>query len=190
MSPVDRAASLAREAVAKRETTIDHGAVVTRIQDLARLETAAMRVMHVSTIRQSYGVVPQTIAGDELTFVGVGDVIAGVDLAQLRPEDVLIEGRSVIVTLPRSEILLTRLDNEKSHVANRSTGLLRRGDAGLETRMRQTAEKGILEQAMQRDILTLAERNAEQKVAALLRTFGFEQVRVETIPAVRSSEVD
>lgn len=173
-------AALVEKAVAKEETTLDHGAVVTRIQQLARLETAAMRVMHVSTIRQSYGVVPQTLAGDELTFVGVGDVIAGVDLGKLRPEDVTVEGRSVILRLPPSEILLTRLDNQKSHVANRSTGMLRRRDPGLETRIRQTAENGIREEALKRNILELAERNAEERLAALLRSLEFESVRIVT----------
>lgn len=171
-------AELVERAIEKEEAILDHGAVVTRIQELSRLETAAMRVMHVSTVTQSYGVVPQALAGDELTFVGVGDVIAGIDLGKLRPEDVTVEGRSVILRLPPPEILVTRLDNEKSHVANRSTGMLRRRDAGLESRIRQTAEKGIRDQALRRGILDLAERNAEQRLAALLRSLRFESVRI------------
>ena len=169
---------IAAEAVQKEERTVDHGAVVTQIRELARLETAAMRVMHVSTIRQSYGIVPQAISGDEMTFVGVGDVIAGIDLGDLRPEDVVVDGRTAVVRLPTSQVLVTRLDNEKSHVANRSTGVLRRSDPALETRIRQTAEKGIREEALRRDILGLAERNAETRIATLLRTLGFEQVTV------------
>lgn len=175
-TPMDMAA----EAVEKEERLIDHGAVVTQIRELSRLETAAMRVMHVSTIRQSYGIVPQTLSGDELTFVGVGDVIAGVDLGSLRPEDVVVDGTSAMVRLPASQVLVTRLDNEKSHVANRSTGVLRRGDAGLETRVRQRAEKGIREEALRRNILTLADQNAEKRIAALLRSLGFERVTVVT----------
>lgn len=182
-APVD----IARDAVAKEEATIDHGAVVTQIQELARLETAAMRVMHVSTIRQSYGVVPQAISGDELTFVGVGDVIAGVDLSQLRPEDVVVEGRAAMVRLPPAQVLVTRLDNEKSHVANRTTGVLRRRDAGLETRIRQTAEKGIREEALRRGIVPLAQENAEKRITALLRSLGFERVTV-VAPRTQSLE--
>lgn len=173
-APID----MVQSAVEKEEVLLDHGAVVTRIQQLSRLETAAMRVMHVSTIRQSYGVVPQAIAGDELTFVGVGDVIAGIDLGTLRPEDVTVNGRSVVVRIPSSEILVTRLDNEKSHVVNRATGVLRRGDPGLETRIRQTAEKGIRDEALARGVLDLADRNAEERIAGLLRSLQFESVRV------------
>lgn len=175
---VRKPADVVKQAVKREEVMLDHGAIVTRIQDLARLETASMRVMHVSTVRQSHGIVPQALAGDEITFVAVGDVIAGVDLQRLRPDDVIVEGRSVTVRLPPSEILVTRLDNEQSHIANRSTGVLRRSDPGLESRLRASSEKGIRKTSLDRGILELADRNAEQRVVGLLQALRFESVRI------------
>src|SRR5688572_29710283 len=65
----------------KKEEQVDLALLVTQIQELSRLETASMRVMHVSTVSHSYGAVPNQLMGDELTFLAVGDVIAGVDLS-------------------------------------------------------------------------------------------------------------
>src|SRR5438309_1549279 len=62
-------------AVTRKEETVDLGSLVTRIRDLNRLETAGMRVVSVSTIRQTYDLIPNALAGDELTLYAVGDVI-------------------------------------------------------------------------------------------------------------------
>ena len=175
----------ARQAVAVTETIfkpqeelLDLGAVVTQVQKLSRLETASMRVMHVGRVTQTYKMVPNALGGDEITFLAIGDVIAGIDLSQLRREDVWRSPDGTInVRMPPSQILVTRVDNEESRVLARKTGVLRRADVGLETRARQAAETNIHSEAMKRGILPLASKNGEEKMAELLRTFGVQKVR-------------
>jgi len=75
-----RVEQLAVKAVTRKEESVDIGTLITRVRDLDRLETATMRVVNVSTIRQSYDLIPNALAGDELTLYAAGDVIAGVDL--------------------------------------------------------------------------------------------------------------
>src|SRR5438105_15256057 len=70
------------------EEQIDLTALVTRVRAINRLETASMRVVHVSTITQTYEMVPNALGGDQLTFLATGDVIAGIDLSQLKQEDI------------------------------------------------------------------------------------------------------
>ena len=90
------------------EEQIDLGAVVTRVRDLNRLETAAMRVTHISTITQSYNLVPNAMGGDQLTLFAAGDVIAGVDLSRITPNDVRREADgSIVMRLPPPEILVS-----------------------------------------------------------------------------------
>jgi len=169
------------EVLTPHEEQIDLGAVVARVRALNRLETASMRVVHVSTITQSYQLVPNALAGDELTFFAAGDVIAGIDLSQLKQEDVRRDtDGTVIVRLPPPQILVTRIDNRESRVLNRKTGLFRRADMNLESRARQYAEQGIRTEALNKGILPLASQNAEVKVAELLHTFGFQRVRCDT----------
>lgn len=171
---------LAERAIEKKEEPIDITTVVTQISELGRLETAAMRVSHVSTIRQSYGVIPQSLAGDELTLFAVGDVIAGIDLTAITPADVHVEpGRVLVMRLPPSQILVSRLDNQKTRVVDRETGVFRRSDRNLESRARAHAERGIRREALNNGLLPLASRNAEKTLAQLFLAMGIDRVRFE-----------
>jgi hypothetical protein len=166
-----------------KEEEIDLGAVVTRVRDLNRLETAAMRVTHISTITQSYNLVPNAVGGDQLTLFAAGDVIAGVDLSRITPNDVRREADgSIVMRLPQPEILLSRLDNRETRVITRKTGIFRRADENLESRARQHAEIGIRQEAMKKGILPLAANNAEGKLAGFIQTLGVKKIRFERLP--------
>jgi hypothetical protein len=170
---------------APAEEQINLGAVVTQVRELSRLETASMRVMHVGTVRQTYRMVPDAIGGDELTFLAMGDVIAGIDLSQLGDRDVWREGDTVVMRLPPPQILISRVDNKESRVLSRKTGMLRRADVDLETRARQFAEKNITDEAVKKGVLTMASQNAERKLAEFLRQLGAKQVRFVSSPPPR-----
>lgn len=166
------------EVLTPQEKVIDLSTLVTQVRELNRLETASMRVMHVGQITQSYKMVPNALAGDEITFLATGDVIAGIDLSQLQPKDVSrAPDGTIILRLPPSQILVTRVDNKESRVISRKTGVLRRADVDLETRARQHAESNIRSEALKKGILPLASQNAEKKMADFLRILGVEKVR-------------
>jgi hypothetical protein len=170
--------TLTTQVLKPQEQVIDISTLVTQVRELNRLETAAMRVMHVGTIKQSYSLVPNAIAGDEITFLAEGDVIAGVDLAQLKKEDVWRSPDGTVnIRLPQPQILFTNVDNQKSRVLTRKTGVLRRSDANLETRARQHAEQNIRSEALKRGVLKLAADNGEKKLAEFLMAAGVEKVR-------------
>jgi hypothetical protein len=114
--------------------------------------------------------------GDKLIFVGHGRVIAGLDLARLRPEDMWVEGDILYVRLPPAEVFVVALDNEKSYVYNRDTGLLTKGDINLETTARAAAEKEIYQAALEDGVLTQAQQNAEDYLSRLFRGLGYPEV--------------
>ncbi|MGZ7033490.1 MAG: DUF4230 domain-containing protein [Thermoanaerobaculia bacterium] len=176
--------SITQELLTAREEQIDLSSLVTRVRELNRLETASMRVIHVSTITQSYTLLPNSIGGDKLTLLATGDVIAGLDLSQMKPADAWRERDGMLVLrLPPPQILVTRLDNKQSHVLTRETGVLRRADINLESRAREHAEEGIREEAMRKGILDLAAQNGEKKLADFLHTVGVQRVRfIELAP--------
>lgn len=169
---------LVETAIGKKEETIDVAALITEVQELSRLETASMRVMHVSTTHQSYGLVPDALAGDKLTFLAVGDVIAGVDLSQLDRNEVALDRNGTLsLVLPPPQILVSRVDNQRSKVLNRDTGVLRRSDAHLESRARAQAEAAIRREALNKGLLQMAEKNAEAKLGEFLLKLGAKRVR-------------
>lgn len=173
-----------REVLAPQEKTIDVASLVTQVRELSRLETASMRVVSVSTITQSYKMVPNALSGDELTFLAAGDVIAGIDLSQLQPNDVWREpDGTIVMRMPAPQILVSRVDNRESRVVSRKTGVLRRSDPNLESRARQHAEQEIRNEAVRKGILPLAKKNAETQLAGLLHKMGADKVRLVDSPA-------
>jgi len=171
-----------------QEEQVDLGSVVTRVRSLARLETASMHVANVSTLKQGYNLLPDKLAGDEITFYAAGDVIAGIDLSTIQQRDVWREPNGTLVMrLPQSQVLISRLDNRESRVLARKTGIFRGADQGLEGRARQYAEQQIRNEAVRKNILGMAQEGAEAKLAPLLHTLGFTQVRFERTASIAPS---
>jgi hypothetical protein len=156
--------------------------VIHEIRSLARLETIQYTLEKVITAEQGQNELG-FLFGDKLLFVAHGTVIAGVDLARLRPEDMTVNGTVLTVRLPPAEVFVATLDNDKSYVYNRETGLLTKGDTNLETTARQVAEKEILKSAIDDGILKQAQTNAESYLSRMLMGLGYSDVIfVESTP--------
>jgi hypothetical protein len=160
------------------KTTVTESTVVRSIQQLQRLETVVYTLDQVIT-EERQGVVAQPFAGERILLIAHGDVIAGVDVSQLRGSAVTVHGSSVRVRLPDPQIFTTRLDNQKTRVYSRDTGLFSTPDPELETRVRQRAESQLTAAAVQEGILATARANAKQTLTALLSSLGFQQITVE-----------
>jgi hypothetical protein len=109
-----------------------------------------------------------------------GDSSAGIDLAQLKPEDVRIDSvtHSIHVTLPPAQLFVTTLDTRRTKIMIRSTGLLVPSSQALEAETRAKAQDQIQQTALAEGILDVARKNARASVAMLLYSQGFEHVDV------------
>ena len=149
--------------------------IILQVRNLSRLETASYTIEKVITAETGQGPF-SFLFGDRLILVARGQVIAGVDLGKMEDGDILItEDGTVVVTLPEAEILVATLDNQKSYVVDRDTGLVGTNPA-LETEARQAAEKEVLNAALEDGILDTAQRNAEMYVRQLIMALGFDEV--------------
>jgi hypothetical protein len=153
-------------------------AVVRQIQQLERLETVAYTLEKLVWGERDNPYVPKFLVGDRLVLVVHGDVVAGVDLRKVSATDVDIQGRSVTVRLPEAELFSTRVDNEKTLVYSRVTGLLSRPDPHFETEIRRVAERQLREAALKDGILQTANQNARATMTTLLKGFGFQQIEI------------
>ncbi len=147
-----------------------------QVRSLSRLETAQYTIEKVITAETGQGALG-ALFGDRLIFVAHGQVIAGVDLSKLRGSDVVVSpAGEVTIIMPAAEIFVTSLDNNKSYVYDRQTGLLTKGDQNLETQARQVAQQQIEQGALEDGILRLAQDNAASYLERLLRSLGFKSV--------------
>lgn len=170
--------SLATRLLGRNATAVSAPMVIGRIQRLNRLETVSYSVDTIVEGKRTNAVLPDLLFGDRLLLVVHGQVIAGVDLSRLKPESVSVNGKSVTVDLPPSQIFTTRIDEGKSRVFARTTGVLVPTDPNLETETRRTAETQIGQAAMGDGILDTARANARSSVESLLHGLGFETVIV------------
>ena len=145
---------------------------ITEIRALARLETIQYSVEKVITAEIGQGSF-DFLFGDKLLFVAHGTVIAGIDMNKLGPEHLRYDGNVLYVTLPPAEVFIATLDNQKSYVYDRETGIFTNGINDLETLARQTAEQEILKAAMEDGILNQAQINAEAFLLKFFAALGF-----------------
>lgn len=152
--------------------------IVNQINDIARLETATVEMEKVITAERNSDVL-WGVLGETMLFVANGKVVAGVDFAEMGPDDLkVVDPVTVMVHLPDAQIFadLPVLDNEKSYVADRDTGLLTRADPELETQVRQVAEQTIREEAVATGVIERADENAHLFMEKFLGSLGFENV--------------
>jgi hypothetical protein len=157
---------------------IDQPTVVHQIQALERLETVSYTMDKIISGEHETPYLPKFLAGDRILLVVHGEVIAGVNLAKLQSGDVLVQRASISVRIPSAEVFSTRIDNAKTRVYSRDTGLFSSPDPNLESEVREEAERQLQQAALQDGILNAAGQNARNTISGMLKGFGFQEVVV------------
>ena len=153
--------------------------VVRQIQQLQRLETVTYTMDKIISGERENPYLPKFLAGDRLLLVVHGQVIGGVDLAKVQPADVIVRGSSITFHVPQAEIFSTLIDNARTRVYSRDTGLFTSPDPNLESEVRVEAERQLQQAALQDGILKTADQNARSTLASMLKGFGFSQVEIQ-----------
>jgi len=155
---------------------VNQPTVVRQIQQLQRLETVSYTMDKIMSGERNNAYLPKFLAGDRLLLVVHGDVIAGVDLGKVQPADVSVHGRTISLRIPAAEIFTTRIDNARTRVYSRDTGLFSTPDPNLESEVREEAERQLQQAALQDGVLKTADQNARTTLSRMLTGLGFEQV--------------
>jgi hypothetical protein len=163
------------------QTTINvsQPTVVRQIQQLQRLETVTYTMDKIISGERDNPYLPKFLAGDRLLLVVHGEVIGGVDLAKVQPADVTVHGQSITFHVPQAEIFSTLIDNARTRVYSRDTGLFTSPDPNLESEVREEAERQLEQAALQDGILKTADQNARSTLTSMLKGFGFSQVEIQ-----------
>jgi hypothetical protein len=148
---------------------------IQEVRALARIETIRYSIERVIRAEENQGTFG-FLFGDQLLFVAHGVVIAGVDMEKMQPADMHQENGVLYVRLPAAEVFIATLDNQKSYVYDRNTGLMASASKDLETQARQVAEQKILEAALEDGILAQAQTNAETFLNKFFQSLGYQSV--------------
>ena len=156
-------------------------AVITQIQSLNRLETTAFQIDSIIRTQQPghwYNLWQDSQKG---LFLVHGSVVAGVDLAQLRPENVhtAADGR-IHIELPPVSVFQVNLDNIEVYDLKTGTLGLHPVDTSVFATVQTEARAQILASACSAQILTLANEQAQKHITAL---FALANQPVNVVPA-------
>jgi hypothetical protein len=162
----------------RTQINVSQPTVVRQIQQLQRLETVSYTMDKIISGEHSNAYLPKFLAGDRLLLVVHGEVVGGINLTSLQPGDVLIQGQKVTIHLPAAEVFSTRIDNARTKVYSRDTGLFSSPDPNLESEVREEAERQLQQDALQDGILKIATDNAQSTISGMLKGFGFHEVDI------------
>lgn len=149
--------------------------IIHEVRSLARLETIQYTVEKVITAEAGSGDFA-FLFKDRLLLVAHGTVMAGIDLAKMQPDDMWLDSGVLKVRLPDAEVFVATLNNDKTYVYDRDTGLLRTPIQNLETLARQAAEDEIRKAATEDGILSIAMQNAESFLTRFFMSLGYADV--------------
>jgi hypothetical protein len=137
----------------RTQINVNQPTVVHQIQQLQRLETVNYTMDKIISGEHANAFLPKFLAGDRLLLVVHGEVVGGINLAALQPGDVMVQGQKVSIHLPAAEVFSTRIDNARTKVYSRDTGLFSSPDPNLESEVREEAERQLQQAALQDGIL-------------------------------------
>jgi len=134
-------------------------ALLREVQSLSELVTIKYIIEKVEVLEvPSENLVGQMIGSENrLLLLAHGIVKAGIELDELKPADLQVEGKRIVIRLPAARITDAYLDENQTKVIDRSTGLLAPPDKDLEQTTRRNALDGIKRAARESGILKEAD---------------------------------
>jgi hypothetical protein len=150
---------------------------IRRLNELATAEMSAQVVVtEQKDVRIFSQPLPRFLTGQEVLLIAKGEVEAGIDLDEVRGDDVRVDGKKVTIDLPKARILDTSLDEDKTKLYDWNRGVLIKGDYALVEEARQDAVDEIERTAREDDLVDKAQRNAEDGIRGFLTSLGYKKI--------------
>ncbi|NEO97664.1 MAG: DUF4230 domain-containing protein [Symploca sp. SIO2E9] len=159
--------------------------VVSKVRGVSELTTSVFTMEAVVPAHQDRNFAGYTVGTTTLLYIAYGEVRAGVDLGDLKPEDVQAVDNNIQLQLPPPRMLDSKIDVHRSQIYDYDRGFLGLGpDVGpqLHILAQQETLRKITAAACRDGLLEKANDRAQLVVTKLLNTSGYKQVIVETQP--------
>lgn len=157
-----------------------HTQIVDKLKSIRELHTGVAVVQTIVTNSQGKRVLGMEIAATKLLYVAVGQVRAGIDLAQLNADSIQRRNDHVFIRLPPVQILDAKIDVENSYVYDVRRSLVLAPDAfDLQSDAQRKALDEITATAIRCGILDMASEQSKNVIAALMQMLGVVDVQIE-----------
>ncbi|GAA0661459.1 DUF4230 domain-containing protein [Streptomyces thermocarboxydovorans] len=161
-------------------------ALLKSIQDISRYEAASGNFQVVVDLEKDAKYLPDALRGSRTLYVGAGSVDAYVDLGKVGEDAVRVDEdrTSATLRLPHARLGDPALDPERSYAVSKQRGLFDRlGDLfsdnpNGEQAVQKLAVRHIGDAAKESGLTARAEANTTEMLEGLLRSLGFEDVRI------------
>lgn len=150
---------------------------ITEVAELGSVEYTVTKVVKASDDESWY-----KIGDRKILFKCTAYLKAGIDLKKFDASKIVIneEKKSVVITLPKAELLALNMPPDKSVLAYENVGTFRsRFSAADKNRLLQLGEQSIRDEVPNLGILDDAQKNADSFFKSLLTQLGFELVSVK-----------
>lgn len=157
------------------EVTLDSAAVIKEVRPLNELVTVKYGIEKVVGMKEE----KSPVGTESILLLVQGKVLAGVDLAELQPGDVIVNHGVVNIRLGQPHIQEAFIDEKNTKVWDRSITWWTpwvSPDVDLEHKARLQALEDIKKAALEMGILGEARRNAEMDVRSVLQAAGVAKV--------------
>ncbi|MBE9028790.1 DUF4230 domain-containing protein [filamentous cyanobacterium LEGE 11480] len=159
--------------------------VVKQVQDASELTTAIFTMEAIVPTKQDANLGGFVLGTTKLLYVAYGQVRAGVDLSQIKPANIQVQGDQLNIQLPAPQLLDSKIDVSRSNVYDYNRGFLGLGpDAAptLQTLAQKKALERIVDAACREGILQKANDRAKLVVSQLVKVPTAKTVTVQLTP--------
>lgn len=149
-------------------TEITETGMVQKITSMGKLELVKYTMKDIVEEKEIHPILPDS----KVLFLAVGEVTACIDLTKVKRADITQHGDSVTVYLPQPEICYAALDHQKSKVYDIRGVWFQEGAKNMVEGVYKIAEKKILDNARQMNVLGMARQNAQLIFKPLLESIS------------------
>ena len=136
---------------------ITDSGLVQKITSMGKLELVKYEMKDIIEQKEVHPILPDS----RVLLLAVGEVTACIDLTKVKRSDIIQGKDSVTVFLPDPEICYAKLDHEKSKVYDIKGVMFEDGAKDMVESVYKIAEKKILDDAKEMNVLGLARQNAQ-----------------------------
>jgi hypothetical protein len=165
--------------------TISANTVLDRVQTMSQLTTVRYNYSSMVTTERDMPELLSTLYGDRQVMVAVGHVNAGINLQQLTPDDITIDGDTLTLRLPPPQLQDCFLNEQQSYVVSRDTGLFASPATNMDVEARRYAVRQFRDMALEAGILDEVQTQsavALQELLSLVDPENIQEIQVVAAP--------